>query len=93
MKRNFIPAVSDAALSVASQANAPIYLSRAKTNFAIAAITLSALAFTTATSLRAQSVLGTAASFGVLAGLSVTNTGGTIYAPSVLDTFWPVARQ
>ena len=78
MKRHFIPAVSVAALSVASQAKAPIYLGRTKTNFAIAAITLSALAFTTATSPRAQSVLGTAASFGVLAGSTVTNTGSTV---------------
>jgi outer membrane autotransporter protein len=78
MKRHFIAAVSIAALSVASRAKAPICLGRTRTNFAIAAITLFALAFTPATSLRAQSVLGTAASFGVLAGSAVTNTGGTV---------------
>jgi uncharacterized protein with beta-barrel porin domain len=78
VKRNFIPAVSVAALSVASQAKTPTCLGKTKTSFAIAVITLSALAFTTATSLRAQSVLGTAATFGVLAGSAVTNTGGTV---------------
>jgi uncharacterized protein with beta-barrel porin domain len=78
MKRHFIPEVSVAAFSVASQAKAPPCLGKTKTNFAIAVITLSALAFTTATSLRAQSVLGTAATFGVLAGSAVTNTGGTV---------------
>ena len=47
-------------------------------NFAVAAITLLAFSFTCATSLRAQPVsLKTAASFGVLAGSTVTNTGAT----------------
>jgi uncharacterized protein with beta-barrel porin domain len=78
MKRHFIPAVNVTAFSVASHAKAPICLGKTETNFAIAVITLSALAFTTATNLRAQSVLGTAATFGVLAGSAVTNTGGTV---------------
>src|ERR1700719_2318305 len=46
-------------------------------NFSIVAATFFALTFTTATNVRAQAVpLGTAGSYAVLAGATVTNAGG-----------------